>query len=242
MAIGNPTQVGTHAYTSLAVTTANTDSTCVIPANSLVITAIHTANTTTDPGAPTSVTDGTNTATVADGSVFESPVGRVSLFSWFDVAGRTATVTANFGSSNAVTFFVFTVPSAATSSWLDQLGTSASATTTALAVTTAGNIAQADEISIAIFCRGSNIAAPTTFPVAGYTSIINVTNATRTVGMLGEYKNGLTAGSTETSGGTLSANANVARLIATYKGVASATFLPNRPASALQAVRTAANW
>lgn len=223
-AIGVPTQKGTHAYTTVAnTTTMNTDATCIIPASSLVITAIHTSNTTTDPLAPTNVTDGTNSATVADGSVWQTPIGRVSLFSWFDVAGRTATFTATFGQSNAVTMFVFTIPASATASWKDQLGTSTGATTTALGITTAGNCLMADELSIAIFCRGSSITAPTTFPIAGYTSLINVTNATRTVGMLGEYKVGVTAGSTETSGGTLAATANVARLIVTYKGILPAS-------------------
>lgn len=226
MAIGNPTQVGIHAYTNLAITTANTDATCVIPANSLVVIGVHISNTTTDPGVPTSVTDGTNTATVADASFWTSPIGRVSLFSWFDTAGRTATVTANFASSNATTFYVWTMSSAATASWTDQTQANGAAGTTALGITTAGNVAQADEVAIAMFCRGSNIAAPTTFPIAGYTSLASVTNATRTVGVLAEYKNGLTAGAAETSGGTLSASANVARIIVTYKGLVAATTTP----------------
>lgn len=239
MAIGNPAQVGAAAGINTAGQTQRTIASVVVPANSLVVTAVFNGFAASDPGVPTSVTDGTNTATVADKSVWIGNAGRISLFSWYDTAGRTATFTINFPASNMTWAYVFTLSSAATSAFLDQTGSSSSSAATSLSIATAGTVAQSDEVAVACYSRGSNIAAPTTYPGAGYTSLNGAagdTDGTRSCGFMIQYKNGLTGGSTETAGGTLSAGTNIGRVIATYKGAAAAAVTPPRPTIVGQAV------
>jgi hypothetical protein len=229
MAIGNPTQVGTNGPINTAgQTSIATTSTCVIPANSLVVTVVQTGASITDPGVPTNATDGTNTATVADKTQWTSNAGRVTVYSWFDAAGRTATVTSNFASTNEASIWVFTLASAASSSWLDQANATTSASTTAMAISTLANCAQADEVAMGVYCMGTTDTIQTTWPGAGWTSLANVDEAVRHVRTCIEYINGVSTVAVTTADGTCVTN-SLSRVIVTYKGAAAAVAAGHPP-------------
>lgn len=222
LSIGNPAQVGTNGPLTTAAASIATASPCVIPPGSLVVVVVQTGSSTTDPGVPTNATDGTNTSTVADLSVWVSNGGRISVFSWFDTAGRTATITSNFASTSERSIWVFTIANAASANWLDVTGSSTSASSTAFAVTTsspnAGKAAQADEIAFGVFSMGTTDTTPTTFPGAGWTSLVNSDESVRHVRTCVEYVNGVTSGATVTADGTGAAANSLARGVLTYKG------------------------
>jgi hypothetical protein len=234
MAIGNPTQVGASPAGGTAAapwtnasgqTTISNAASMTIPAASLVVVVILTANTTVDPQVPTQVTDGTNTVTTADRTQFIGSAGRVSIFSWRDSAGRTIsagglTATLGAGGQNAAAMYVFTISGAASTSWTDTGNQTSSSAATNFNITTLANVAQADEVSIAAFGIGS-ATGMTTFPGTGYTQLANDLETLRQKRFLIEYKNGLTAGATETAGGTASAGTNISRVLQTYKAAAA---------------------
>lgn len=245
MAIGNPTQVASWAQLTTSGQTTYTSSAFTPNAGDLVVAVFQNANGAVDPGAPTAMlATGSVSYLPADASVaVAAQAGHLSVWShYYASSPGSITIAATFAASNYTNGFIYTLTGAASSSWLDQVGTSSSTSTTAMAVTTAGNVAQADEVAFGCYTRGSNIAAPTTWPKAGWTSLTNLTNATRSAGLSIEYINGVTAAATVTADGTLSAATGLTRAVVTYKGAAAAAVPPPKPHVVLQAVNRSYQW
>ncbi len=246
MAIGNPTQKGSTVIVTTAAHTTNNSGSVTIPAASLVVVVVSLKNTTSDPGVPSAVGDGTNSYVSDLDSTFQSNAGRVTVWSFYDTAGGTRTITATFSGVNYSAISVFTMSAAATASAKDLTRATVSASSTSMLVTTVGNAAQADEVAIAVYNSGTSTAAPTTFPGSGYTQLLDNANATRSVQHFIQYKTGVTSGATVSADGTLSVAANITRGLVTYKGAGFTVIAPAGVAGAATVtcavVRTRTLW
>lgn len=187
----------------------------VIPAGTLV--TVHIAGGAASGAVvdPTGVSDGTNAYAKDDSSARSTE--NEAQFSFYDAAGGTRTITVTLGTSCNYTHVVVVGTSgAATSSVLDQNSGGDQGGTTSVTVVSVGNIAQADEASLAAVVWGTSTALSSTF--SGYGSLVNATNATRGRGHHVGEKTPLTAGSPETASATLGSATSWAGVMGTYKG------------------------
>jgi hypothetical protein len=214
MAIGNPSLIGSNAVNPGGGGTTIAATGCVIPANSLVLVAVTACtNGAGDPGATITVSDGTNTYT-QDVTALKTTVRSWSC-SFYHASGSTKTITVTgLTSMSEAKIRVYSVASAATSSFFDTSGTTASLVSGSHTTTTVGNVAQADSLALFV-CEQFSTTAWTTMPPTGYTQEADVS-----LGSRGEfaYKNGLSAGAPEAASWADATGANTAAVLAVYKG------------------------
>lgn len=241
MAIAAPTQIGTLINSNTAAQTTMAIGPGTFPAGSLGVMLIAISGAAVNAGITVVDNAGApNTWTVAAAADNNGGAAGVhtAIAYFYYASAATVTVTATFASCN-MRFGWCGYVTGTTTTPFDQPGTAAPAASTSVTVTTTGNLAVNAEIGfVAVSLQSNGAGQPTTWPTAGWTTLGNPTDATRTRAAAFSYQI-LTAGAGSTlSSGSIpyTTSSLPAASIATFKPAATATVTPPRPTVLLQAV------
>lgn len=225
MAFAAPTQLATINSNTTASTTWATAS-ITFPAGSLGLMLLGMSGSVTAAGWAVSDSGGNTWAVRA---VEDNAAGtgcHTAVAEFYFASAATVVVTATHVSLNMRQGWCGYTTGSATTSEFDVSGIGGGGTASVSTSATTGARTANDEIGLVAFCTTNNTAGPTTWPTAGYTSLFNPTDATRSRIAGFEYQ--ITTGG---SGSTL-ASGTISYTTAAAPAASIATFKPSGAAAA----------
>lgn len=243
MAIGTPTVLKDNGPVTTSGQMQLTVTGVPVTAGQIVTVCIAHSNAGTAVGDPVRVFDGVNDYVKDDAAHPASNTVYVSQWSFVDTVGGTRAITvvlpapANYihvvvvGTSGADT----TLPPR------DSVGGGDFGGTAAVSIVASSNTQGTDEASI-VTLSWASATAPTTYPSAGYTSLVNTQNALRTRSMAVAQKTPLTSGAAETFTATLASAGDWAGALTTYRGAQPTAGAPPGPQPLLIRLRNLLEW
>jgi hypothetical protein len=239
MAFAAPTQLATINSNTAAQTTWATAS-ITFPAGSLGLMLIAISGATAVSGLTVSDSAGNTWAVRALEDNAAGTGCHTAVAEFYFASSTTTVVTATFVSLNMRQGWCGYTTGSLTTGEFDVSGVGGGTTAATSTSATTGARTADDDIGLVAFCTTNNATGPTTWPTAGYTSLFNPTDATRSRIAGFEYQITTGGSGTTLASGTISyttASAPAAS-IATFKpSAAAAAFTRWRPVVLLQAVQ-----
>jgi hypothetical protein len=234
MAISNYTELARVSSTSSGQTSFTVSGT--VPANAMAVVGVVAANTTTTVGDPSSVQDnaGTpNSYTKAAGFTRNTNVS-TSMWYFLDVTGGSRVVTVTLPAAANMTFGYFGyITNCSGFDVVNSTGISGLASPTVVTATpNSGNVSIADSLAVILTGWTLGVAAttwpPTNYSVTGLTGSGQNNSSLRSRSSAIAFRNGLTAGATETASGfTYSGTTDSAFVLGVFKGVVNQKSRPS---------------